>query len=100
MQSRTARMSRSTSEAGLAWASVVDARGVSAAAPRWATIAEIEAFIREKERWVQKRLDEVRREAREPFLWQEGARLPYLGRDVSVARTVWACVRLAAGHPK
>ena len=74
---------------------VVDERGVSAAAPRWATIAEVEGFIREKERWVMKRLDEVRREARAPFLWQEGARLPYLGRDVSLARTVWAGVRLA-----
>jgi predicted metal-dependent hydrolase len=74
---------------------VVDERGVFAAAPRWATIVEIEAFIREKERWVMKRLDEVRREARAPFLWQEGARLPYLGREVALARTVWAGIRLA-----
>ncbi len=74
---------------------VVDEQGVAAAAPRWATIAEIEAFIREKERWVTKRLDEVRREARAPFLWQEGARLPYLGREIALARTVWAGVRLA-----
>lgn len=74
---------------------VVDERGVAAAAPRWATIAEIEAFIREKERWVLKRLDDVRRESRAPFLWQEGARLPWLGRDVALARTVWANVRLA-----
>ena len=74
---------------------VVDERGVSAAAPRWATIAEIEGFIREKERWVLRRLDEVRREARAPFLWQEGARLPFLGHDVALARTVWAGVRVA-----
>jgi predicted metal-dependent hydrolase len=65
---------------------VVDERGLSAAAPRWATIAEVEAFIREKERWVLKRLDECRRTARQPFLWHEGARLPYLGREIVIAR--------------
>ena len=74
---------------------VVDERGLTAAAPRWATIAEIEAFIREKERWVANRIAEVRRDTRAPFLWREGARLPYLGRERALARTVWAGVRLA-----
>jgi hypothetical protein len=72
----------------------IESHGLVAAAPRRATIAEVEAFIREKQRWVLKRLDEVRREARPPFLWQEDARLPYLGRDVALARTVWGRVRL------
>jgi predicted metal-dependent hydrolase len=63
---------------------VVDERGLTAAAPRWATIAEVEAFIREKERWILKRLDDTRRHARAPFLWQEGARLPYLGREIEI----------------
>jgi predicted metal-dependent hydrolase len=63
---------------------VVDGRGLAAAAPRWATIAEVEAFIREKERWILRRLDDARRNAREPFLWQEGARLPYLGREIEI----------------
>jgi hypothetical protein len=74
---------------------VVEAHGLVAAAPRWATIAEVEAFIREKERWVLKRLDEIRRNARPPFLWQEGARFPYLGRDVALARALWGGTRLA-----
>jgi predicted metal-dependent hydrolase len=73
----------------------VEEHGLVAAAPRWATIAEVEAFIREKQRWVLKRLDEVRRNLRPPFLWQEGARLPYLGRDIALARTAWGCTRLA-----
>jgi predicted metal-dependent hydrolase len=73
----------------------IEAQGLVAAAPRWATIAEVEAFIREKQRWVLRRLEEARRNARPPFLWQEGARLPYLGRDVALARTVWGRVRLA-----
>lgn len=65
---------------------VVDARGLSAAAPRWARIAEVEAFIREKERWILRRLDEPRYRPRAPFLWQEGARLPFLGRELTIAR--------------
>jgi predicted metal-dependent hydrolase len=73
---------------------VVDARGVSAAAPPGRRSPRSRRSSARR-RWVQKRLDEVRREARAPFLWQEGARLPYLGRDVSLARTVWAGVRLA-----
>ena len=74
---------------------VVDEHGLAAAAPRWATIAEVEAFIREKERWVLKRIDEARKNARAPFLWHEGARLPYLGREIALARTAWARTRLA-----
>jgi predicted metal-dependent hydrolase len=77
---------------------VVEAHGLVATAPRWATIAEVEAFIREKQRWVRKRLDEVRREARPPFLWQEGARFPYLGRDIALARAAWGGPRLAGGR--
>lgn len=65
---------------------VIDERGLSAAAPRWATIAEVEAFIREKERWILRRLDAPHRRPRAPFLWQEGARLPYLGSEITIAR--------------
>jgi hypothetical protein len=47
---------------------------------------------------VLKRVDEARRDAQPPFLWQEGARLPYLGREVSLARAVWGGTRLAGGR--
>jgi predicted metal-dependent hydrolase len=77
---------------------VVDARGLCAAAPRWATIAEVEAFIREKERWVLKRLADARADARAPFLWQEGAQLPYLGVDVALARASAGATRLEDGR--
>jgi hypothetical protein len=63
---------------------VVDEHGLAAAAPRWATIAEVEAFIREKARWILRRLDG--RRPRPPFLWREGARLPYLGGEIVIAR--------------
>ena len=65
---------------------VVDQHGLAAAAPRWATLAEVEAFIREKERWILRRLDAPRHRPRPPFVWQEGARLPYLGREIVIAR--------------
>jgi hypothetical protein len=65
---------------------VVDVHGLAAAAPRWATIAEVEAFIREKERWILRRLDDPHRRPRAPFVWREGAGLPYLGREIVIAR--------------
>lgn len=62
---------------------VIDERGLQAAAPKWTPIAEVEAFIREKERWILKHLPHNRLQ-RPPFLWQTGARLPYLGREIVV----------------
>lgn len=61
---------------------VIDERGMQAAAPTWVTLAEVEAFIREKEAWVLKRLAEAHGRRRHPFLWHEGARLPYLGGEI------------------
>jgi len=60
----------------------VDGDGIEARAPRRATIADIEAFIREKERWIRRRLAEPRRR---PLVWEAGARLPWLGRTVTLA---------------
>ena len=45
-------------------------------APRHAVLPDIETFIREKERWIRKRLAGPRRV---PFVWQAGAKLPWLG---------------------
>src|SRR5439155_807208 len=42
----------------------------------------IEAFIRKKERWVRERLAGPRRI---PFVWEAGAKLPWLGRVVTLA---------------
>ena len=59
----------------------VEAEGVQVRAPRHATLADIEGFIREKEHWIRKRLAAPRRV---PFVWQAGARLPWLGRTVTL----------------
>ncbi|MCX7892117.1 MAG: M48 family metallopeptidase [Burkholderiales bacterium] len=64
---------------------VVDRHGLTASAPRWVGLGEIEAFIREKARWVLAKLDEQERRAKPPFAWRVGAALPVLGRPVVLA---------------
>src|SRR2546430_14361111 len=54
----------------------------SAGSAEGLAIADIEAFIREKERWIRRRLAEPRRR---PLVWEAGARLPWLGRTVTLA---------------
>jgi predicted metal-dependent hydrolase len=64
---------------------LIDEHGLSASAPRWVPVAEVESFIREKERWILQRLAERTRERPPAFQWREGAELPYLGRRISLA---------------
>lgn len=68
--------------------------GLRVTAPRWVSIAEIEAAIREKQRWIFNKLRERReRSARrlQPHMqWRDGAPLPYLGNDITL--------RIAAGR--
>jgi predicted metal-dependent hydrolase len=60
----------------------VDGNGIEARAPRHAAIAEIETFMREKERWIRWRLAAPRRR---PFVWEAGTTLPWLGQSVTLA---------------
>jgi len=60
----------------------VDGNGIEARAPRHAPIAEIEAFMLEKERWIRGRLAVPRRR---PFVWEAGTILPWLGQGVTLA---------------
>ena len=75
---------------------IVVRRGqVEARAPRQAVLAEVEAFLRQKERWITKRLTESTPEPR-PFRWNEGETLPVLGRPVRLTAAAGAgMVRLA-----
>ena len=54
----------------------VGADGVEARAPHRAAIADVEDFLRKKERWIRRLLAEPRRP---PFVWEAGASLPWLG---------------------
>jgi predicted metal-dependent hydrolase len=62
----------------------VGKQGLVAAAPRWVSIEEVEAFIREKEQWVLAKLLEAASLVRTRMEWSHGAALPLLGRDVSL----------------
>ncbi|MGO4304846.1 M48 family metallopeptidase [Cupriavidus sp. RAF12] len=66
----------------------VDDRGLSITAPRWVTLADVEAAILEKQRWIFNKLGEWRhREARRVLptvQWREGASLPFLGKPITL----------------
>ncbi len=62
---------------------MVDHEGITAAAPRWATLSEIEEFMREKERWLRKRLAEA--EPPSHFEWHAGAQLMWLGGKIELS---------------
>ncbi len=60
--------------------------GLSVSAPRWTTLAEVEALLRNKARWVLDKLQAVReRQAQVEqarIEWRDGASFPFLGDDV------------------
>ena len=73
----------------------VDGNGIEARAPRHVAVAEIETFMREKERWIRRRLAAPRRR---PFVWEAGTTLPWLGQNVTLAPRVGEdSVRLSCG---
>ena len=62
--------------------------GLRMTAPRWVTIADIERAILEKQTWIINKLAEKRERVAQrtqtSMHWEDGARLPYLGRDLSL----------------
>lgn len=66
----------------------VGAEGLTVSAPRWVSVAEIEAALREKSGWIVRKLAECRERARRieaaRIDWRDGAQLPFLGRTVTL----------------
>ncbi|CAM5777827.1 M48 family metallopeptidase [Ottowia pentelensis] len=66
----------------------VGAEGLSVSAPRWTPLAEVEALLQHKSRWVLDKLAEARarqaQAATAAIDWREGARLPYLGQALTL----------------
>lgn len=64
----------------------VSADGLVVSAPRWTPLGEVDAVLREKERWIIAKLGEAReRHARMESAridWREGASIPFLGEQV------------------
>ncbi len=68
---------------------MIDDDGLRVTAPRRITLAEIDNAIRAKQRWILTKLGErgerrAQREERAPVEWIDGARLPYLGADITL----------------
>ena len=67
---------------------LVDDDGLRVTAPRWVTVAEIEAAIASKQQWIFRKINEQRersvRRLQPPMEWRDGATLPYLGIDITV----------------
>jgi len=62
---------------------VIDDDGLRVAAPGHVPIAEVEAFIREKARWVSRKLSEWRAAPKPPVVnWSEGSSIALLGAPV------------------
>ena len=73
---------------------VVDDRGLSVTAPRWVAQSEIDSALAERADWVLRKLvewrDYTRRRDRLAVRWEDGATMPFLGRDL--------VLRVCAGH--
>lgn len=67
---------------------VVGVEGLSVSAPRWVGIGDVEAALREKSRWILRKLAEQRERGRRldaaRIEWRGGARLPFLGRPLEL----------------
>ena len=65
---------------------VVGPEGLSVSAPRWVGVGEVESALREKERWILRKLqeqaDRARRMQASRIEWRDGAQLPFLGETV------------------
>jgi len=65
---------------------VIGEEGLTVSAPRWVGIAEVETALRDKARWIVRKLHErqerSRRTAQARIEWRDGAALPFLGETV------------------
>jgi predicted metal-dependent hydrolase len=82
---------------------IVGPEGLSVSAPKWVGVGEVEAALREKERWILRKLqeqaDRARRMQASRIEWRDGAQLPFLGETVILVldpRTQGAVLNTAA----
>ena len=65
---------------------VVGPEGLVVSAPKWVTLADVDAALREKAGWVLRKLEETRerqqRMASARIEWKDGATIPFLGESV------------------
>ncbi|VCU72087.1 hypothetical protein PIGHUM_04183 [Pigmentiphaga humi] len=77
--------------------------GLRVTAPRWVGLAEIDAAVHEKSRWILSKLRD--RQARRERLalnqtrWEDGGTLPYLGRRIVIRLDAQRATALDAADP-
>jgi predicted metal-dependent hydrolase len=73
-------------------------QGLRITAPRWVTLADIDKAIHEKQHWIISKLREKRELADKrrqvTMRWEDGARLPYLGKQLTLRITHQARVSI------
>ena len=66
----------------------VGAEGLAVRAPKWVTLAEVDAALQSKAAWILRKLQEARerhaRLAAHVIEWRDGASLPYLGQQMTI----------------
>src|SRR5436190_20338355 len=62
----------------------VDAHGLTVNAPATIPLSRIEAFLRDSERWVLRKLEEWSGKRVRAIEWRDGEVLPYLGESVTL----------------
>ncbi len=66
----------------------VGAEGLAVRAPKWVTLAEVDAALQSKAAWILRKLQEARerhaRLAAHVIEWRDGAALPYLGQQFTI----------------
>jgi hypothetical protein len=63
----------------------IDPAGLTVSVPARLPQHEWERAVLQKSAWILSKLDEMRRHAAPPFVWQNGLMLPYLGGPVELA---------------
>ena len=82
---------------------VISEQGLTISAPRWVGQSELDSALREKSRWIvrklQEREDRTRRMEQTRIVWRDGTSVPFLGETVIVVmdpRTSGAVLNSAA----
>jgi hypothetical protein len=67
---------------------VIGPDGLVVSAPRWVSMADVDAAVHDKASWIVKKLGEVRerhqKQASARIVWQDGCQFPYLGQTITL----------------
>jgi len=81
---------------------VISPDGLVVSAPQWVPLAEVDAAVREKARWIIQKLGEThqrqQRRVSAQIDWKEGVTVPYLGKAMTVRLNLRLAINRAAAE--